>query len=210
MWPFKNLESGRSLKATVATYLAVSLILLTFTTIAYFAGDIPKADTSGSFFAAVHEHAPLFLGAALLVGLGLIALMVWKCSLCRSGPGRRITTALQKMSKGDLGWKITLRRGDELADVAESVTRASESLADRISKLQLQTKQLTEIENYLIDSIESDGITNPYTMKALRKLKICTNRLNSSMEDFQVSAITTTTSIGGPEKTEPARRLEKV
>jgi len=35
---------------------------------------------------------------------------------------------MEKMSRGDLGWKITLRRGNELAEIADSVTRASESL----------------------------------------------------------------------------------
>jgi methyl-accepting chemotaxis protein len=166
-------------------------------------------ETSGSFGAAVLNHAPLFLGMAYLIGLGLISWLTWKCNYGRPGAGRRITTALQKMSQGDLGWKITLRRGDELADVADSVTQASASLADRIVKLQMQTRQLTEIENYLIDSVDTHHI-DPYTLKALRKLKICTSRLNADMEDFQISAIATDSSDSGASQSEMAAELQKI
>jgi methyl-accepting chemotaxis protein len=210
MWPFKNLESGRALRITAIAYLAASLALLSFTTILYFSIDISIPTSSSAFYAAVLSHAPLFLGSALLIGLGLVVLLTWKCNHCRSGPVRRISTALDKMSKGDLGWKITLRRGDELADVADSVTQASQLLANRINKLQSQTRQLTEIENYLIDSMEADRITNPYTLKALRKLKICTHRLSSDMDDFQISAIASMPPNGLPQQDKPVEELEKV
>jgi methyl-accepting chemotaxis protein len=209
MWPFKNLESGRALKVTATAYLTTSTALLCFTTILYFSIDTSTAGPS-SFFATMLTHAPLFLGAAQLIGLGIIILLAWKCNRCRSGQGKRISTALNKMSKGDLGWKITLRRGDELADMAESVSRASQSLADRIGKLQIQTRQLTEIENYLIDSMDTERNVNPYTLKALRKLKICTSRLNSNMEDFQVSAVSAMMTDVNPRENETIEELEKV
>lgn len=210
MWPFNNLESGRALRISTLIYLAVSPVLLCLALIAYFSFDRPTPDIMGSFWAAVHEHAPLFLGLSYLLGMGLIGLLTWKCRYCRSGPGRRITTALEKMGRGDLGWKITLRRGDELADMADSVTRASESLADRINKLQLQARQLTEIENYLIDSVDTDRISNPYTLKALRKLKICTSRLNANIDDFHVSTVSSITPVSVLQSEKPAEELEKV
>lgn len=209
MRPFKNLETGRALRVTTIVYFVSSFILFLATTMAYWGVGNGSTGIIGSFFAAMNTHAPLFLGITYLIGAGLVLLLNWKCSHCRSGPGKRITTALEKMSKGDLGWKITLRRGDELAGVADSVTRASESLADRISKMQIQTRQLTEVENYLIDTLDANG-ANPYTMKALRKLKICTSRLDSNMQDFQVSAIATMGTQNSAEPERPPRELQEI
>lgn len=208
-WPIKSLESGRTLKVAATAYLAVSAALLCFTLFLYFFIEISYPGPS-SIFAAALKHAPLFLSLSQLFGLGIIVLLAWKCKRCRLGQGKRIATALSKMSKGDLGWKITLRRGDELADMAESVSRASQSLADRIGKLQIQTRQLTEIENYLIDSMDTERNINPYTLKALRKLKICTSRLNSNMEEFQVSAVTATTTDQTMPENETVEELQKV
>lgn len=125
------------------------------------------------------------------------------------GPGKRIATALQKMSKGDLGWKITLRRGDGMAEVAASVTHASESLADRINKIAVQVRHLAEIENFLIDTLEMEQIYNPYTVKALRKLKICTNRLNSSINDFHISSMVTSDRVTISRAESPKDESEK-
>jgi methyl-accepting chemotaxis protein len=207
---FKNLESGRILRIASIVYLSLSPILLSFTTIAYLNTERVAPEVSNSIFAFAISHMPLIIGVAYLAGLGLVVTLNWKCQRCRLGPGLRITTALKKMSRGDLGWRITLRRGDELADVAASVSRASESLADRIGKLQIQARQLTEVENYLIDSMGADRISNPYTIKALRKLKICTSRLNSSIEDFQISAIPADNTGSRLKPFQTARQMEKV
>jgi len=210
VWPFNNLESGRVLRNGALIYLAVSPVLLSLALIAYFSFDRPTANVAGSFWAAMHEHAPLFLGLSCLLGMVLIGLLTWKCRYCRSGAGRRITTALEKMSRGDLGWKITLRRGDELAGMADSISRASESLADRIGKLQLQARQLTEIENYLIDSVDAAHIGNPYTLKALRKLKICTSRLNANIDDFHLSTVSSISPVSVLQAETPVEELEQV
>jgi methyl-accepting chemotaxis protein len=206
MWPFKNLDSSQLLRNSVIGYLIGSCLLLSLTIVIYFATGSPF-DHSQSFTTSILHHAPLILGAAHLMGIGLMIVLIRKCHHCRIGPGQRITTALKKMCRGDLGWKITLRRGDELSEVAESVTRASESLADRINKLQLQTRQLLEIENYLIDSVGAERISSPYTIKALRKLKICTSRLNSHMEDFQISTVGT---VKTGVQTAPIETVEEV
>lgn len=208
MRPFKNLETGRAIRVTIIVYFITGPILLFFTLMAYWGVGTAATGVTGMIFTALKNHAPISLGMVCLAGAGLILLLNWKCSHCRSGPGKRISTALEKMSHGDLGWKITLRRGDELAGVADSVTRASESLADRISKMQMQTRQLTEVENYLIDLLDTGG-TDPYTLKALRKLKICTSRLNANMQDFQVSAIAAAGSKNMEEPEQSPRELQK-
>ncbi len=179
----RRLESGRVFKIAFVVYISLASVLVVATMFQFFATVL----SSHSNNPVLNYLAPV-LACMLAAGTGLTVLVMRKCRHCQSGPGKRIATALDKMSKGDLGWKITLRRSDNLSEVAMSVTRASESLADRIGKLQIQARQLVEIENFLIDSMETERIYNPYTMKALRKLKICTSRLSANIEDFQVSA----------------------
>lgn len=200
--------SGPALKVAIVAYLAASPALIILVSIVYF-GTPTDSPAPTSVFAFTLAHAPVILGATQLLGIALIIILTRKCRDCRVGQGQRITSALDKMGKGDLGWKVTLRRGDELAEVAESVTRASESLADRIGKLQLQTRQLTEVESFLLDSLDADRAYNPYTIKALRKLKICTSRLHSGMEDFQISSMAATSGQTGSPRMESLREMLK-
>ncbi len=186
-WVIRRLKSGPAIKIAVIVYISLASVLVVVTLALFF-----TADPSSSFAKLILSSLPPALSALLVIGVGLIGLLMRKCHHCQLGPGKRITTALEKMSKGDLGWKITLRRSDGLSEVAASITKASESLADRIGRLQIQARQLIEVENFLIDSMETERIYNPYTLKALRKLKICTSRLSANIEDFQVS-----TAVGG-------------
>ena len=96
---------------------------------------------------------------------------------------------MEKMGQGDLGWKIVLRRSDEMADVAQSISSASQSLAERIGRIKTRTRELTEVEDFLLDSIGSERPINNYTMNALRQLKICTSRLSADIDGFQLSSI---------------------
>lgn len=204
LWPKTGLNATPKVKAFIIGYLLCGMILLTFSVFAFLKVTLYTPDMPvWSYLAAA---LPLCMGIQMAIGVGLLFLFIRKCHHCRSVLGQEISAALKKMSRGDLGWKVTLHRDAELSDVAQSATQASESLADMISKLQIQSQRLTEIEDYLVDSLEVSTIKNPYTLKALRKLKICTSRLNSNLQDFRVSAIanendTIPRDIGVPEMT---------
>jgi methyl-accepting chemotaxis protein len=187
--PFANLESGQALKAGVVIYLSISVVSLVAAATIYLNLTMISDQNSNSLFISVLEFLPPALWILHLPGLGIIFLLARKCHHCRLGAGKRISSALDKLGRGDLGWRITLRRGDELADLADYVTRASQSLADRIGKIQAQTRELAEVEDYLLETLEGDSAFKPYTIKALRKLKITINRLKSDVEDFQVSSL---------------------
>lgn len=182
-----SLESGSTIKIAVIVYASLASVLVVVTSVFFFTAESSPADSLLSYPDSLFMYFLPVLAFMLLAGVGLTILLMQKCRRCHLGPGQRIMTALDKMGKGDLGWKITLRRSDGLSGVAASITKASESLADRIGKLQIQARQLIEVENFLIDSMETERIYNPYTLKALRKLKICTSRLSANIEDFQVS-----------------------
>jgi methyl-accepting chemotaxis protein len=184
----ENLGAGRTVKIAAVIYLVISSLVLISVLVTFISAEKIAGDNPG---VSALETATWLIPAAWvthLIGIVVILVLLRRCDGCQEGLARHITTAMEKMSKGDLGWKITLRRGDELAEIADSVTRASESLAERIGRLKTQTRQLTEVENYLIDSVEADRVGNPNTLKALRRLKICTHRLCSNVEDFQISA----------------------
>lgn len=189
MRPFDRLEMSRFVKIGATIYLSISLIILSMAVYMYPQLRIPLADSSFGGPGTMASVMPLVLWAFYFLGLGFIGLLIRKCHRCRPGQGERIAAALDKMGKGDLGWKITLRRGDELAEVADSISRASQSLADRVAGLKSKAEELSGVEEFLLDSIDANEAINPYTLKALRKLKICTNRLISDMDDFQVSTV---------------------
>ncbi|MCK5126903.1 MAG: hypothetical protein KAR42_11665 [candidate division Zixibacteria bacterium] len=189
MRPFANMETGTWLKTGSIVYLSMSLILLVITAVIYLNIDSTSLTSSGSFFTSAITIIPIIMWVGYLAGLIFMVLTMRKCTGCILGPGKRLTSAMDKMSRGDLGWRLTLRRGDEMMEVADSVSKASQSLAGRISKMQSEIKGLTEVEEYLIDSVAGSHHANPYFMKALRKLKISTNRLHADINDFQISLV---------------------
>lgn len=190
MRPFTILESPGAIRVITTIYLSAGVILLA--SVIYFSSISESIATIGSSFlpSLVLKYFLPVLAIAYLSGLLTIYLLKRKCLRCVNICGQRITTAMEKMSKGDLGWKIVLRHGDEMADVAQSISSASQSLAERIGRIKVRTRELTEVEDFLLDSIGSDRSVNNYTMNALRQLKICTSRLSADIDGFQLSLIT--------------------
>jgi methyl-accepting chemotaxis protein len=189
MRPFAYLESGPAVRAAAIAYVFISLALLSFASFTFFSIDKQIISGWDSTSVQIMAYAIPALWIFHLVGMGFVYLLVRKCRHCRMGPATRINAAIEKMSKGDLGWKITLRRGDELAEVADSISTASSALAERVGKIQGQTRELVEIEEYMLDSLVGEQHFNPNFLRALRKLKICTNRLSTNIEEFQLSSV---------------------
>ena len=187
MRPFAVVDSGQWLKTGSIVYISVSILLLIISAVFFLNADTTSPNQSGSFFSFIAAALPIALWSVCLMGPILLFLTMGKCLGCILGPGKRLTSAMEKMSRGDLGWRLTLRRGDEMSEVAESVSRASQSLAERIGKMQSEIKGIKEVEEYLIDSISGSRNSNPYFIKALRKLKISTSRLNADINEFQLS-----------------------
>ncbi|MCP4569503.1 MAG: hypothetical protein GY841_18155 [FCB group bacterium] len=184
-----RLDMSHAVKLGAVLYLSINLVVILAAIITYSYIQINPPTGSGSVLKSSVDFMPVVIWMGNIIGMGLIYLLIRHCRQCRSGQGRRISTALDKLSHGDLGWKITLRRGDELAEVADSVTLASKSLGERVAGLQAKAKELAGVEEYLLDSIDTGGGIDPYTLKALRKMKICTSRLLADMEEFQVSSL---------------------
>ncbi len=182
------LDSSQLLKVVILSYTSLNLISLLVVVIISIVPLMPVDLIDHRTQISSTSTSIYLIGAFCLLNLTAAgtAFLLWrKFKKHQSGAGNQITAALDKIRQGDLGWKITLPGGSELARVADSVSLASESLADRVSTLKVKTRELAEVEDFLVDSLTCDGARKPYTLKALRKLRICISRLRSDMEEFQ-------------------------
>ena len=170
-----NLASHHFIKSGLLIFIYLNS-LFSFATIALISAQINLS-----------HFIPVTLWIFNVIGIFLLIVLRQKCHSCQQQAGKQIITALDKMSKGDLDWKLTLHRGTELSEVVSSVNKAQELLTRRISNLQMKTKEIAAVEDFLFDSIQCDGNFRPHTVKALRKLKICLNRLKSDVADFELS-----------------------
>lgn len=181
---------GTALKVCITIYSLLSLTLLA-TAIGLWVGfESGSILATGTPVNTLFSYISLSIIILQFLGIGLLIFSACKCHNCVSGPVHRVIDAMGKMSRGDLGWKITLRKHDELSEMAASITKASCSLAERIGRLQTQARELTEVEDFILDAFEADRTKNPHILKGLRKLKITTSRLNSDIDSFQISSVT--------------------
>ncbi len=180
---------GTTLRVCVTIYSLISLSLLGTVVGLWLTFEPSLLLNSDSAIHSVFYSTSLAMVITHIIGICLLLYAVGKCHNCISGPVRRVIDAMGKMSRGDLGWKITLRKNDELSEMAASITNASCSLAERIGRLQTQARELNEVEDYIIDAVSVDRTDNRHLIKGLRKLKITTSRLNSDIDSFQISAV---------------------
>ncbi len=176
------------LKTAAWIYVAISLGLLITAAVFRLGVHPPMSPSPPHIIGTISAILSPVLWIVHLLGAGFVLLLLLRCTDCMSQQGHHIAGVIDRIGKGDLGAKITLHRGAEWTEVADSVLRANDSLRDRIGQLQSQTRELSAAEEFLIDAIELSGPVSRPTLKALRKLKIGLNRLQSSVDDFEIGA----------------------
>lgn len=180
---------GTTLKVCVTIYSLISLSLLGTVVGLWLTFEPNLLLNSDTAIHTVFYILSVTLVVVQLSGIGLLFYTVGKFHKSISVPARRVIEAMGKMSRGDLGWKITLQKNDELSEMVTSISNASCSLAERIGRLQSQARELAEVEDYILDALAVDKTSNRHVLKGLRKLKITTSRLNSDIDSFQISAV---------------------
>jgi methyl-accepting chemotaxis protein len=91
-----------------------------------------------------------------------------------AGPLYRIEKGLkEKISRGDLTVKFILRKGDDVADLADAVNMTTDSLRQKIKKVMKLAAQLQS----LIDSMEGKGDSEVARLS---------NELNEALKKFKI------------------------
>lgn len=182
-----SLDVNRLFKTGIYIVVSINItILIAFGIIHFTLFDPVTVDNHKLEYAAAQILPFIIMGFNFMCTF--LLLIFWRKNRhSRNRAGQEIISALDKMSKGDLGWKITLRRGAELANVADSVTKTRELLAERIIGLRMKAEEISEVQDFLYDSINCSCSFKPHTIKALRKLSICLSRLKADVDDFEIS-----------------------
>jgi len=184
---YEHWADSRFVRAGTYVYAGGSLIIVLYILFNYVASTLTQSAPTAAQAVFLSQKCIWIMTGWIALSLPLTALMVRKCHFCRSQGADKINAVLKEMELGHLGWKLTLSRGQELEELAQSVSSVNTKFAERLEKIHDRSQDLFEIEDYLVDAIKSDGRMRPATMKALRKLKIYTSRLKADIEDFDIT-----------------------
>jgi two-component system, OmpR family, phosphate regulon sensor histidine kinase PhoR len=92
-------------------------------------------------------------GLAALVGVGA----VWLVAKGATGPIRRITAEVERMSRGDLTARVEPSEGEELGPLAETLNRMADRLGARIEAVDRDREQLQQILGTMEEGVVLTG-----------------------------------------------------
>jgi methyl-accepting chemotaxis protein len=102
-----------------------------------------------SFLSTVNEQTRSSFGITVLAALAAIGAMVLFARYAINAPLNQLVRAAQALEHGDLGRRLTMRRHDEIGQLANSFNEMAESLETRITaeqQAQSEARQLQEQE----------------------------------------------------------------
>ncbi len=136
-------------------------------------------------------HVLRGINMALIRNLILVSPIIFILGLLFShkiaGPLYRIEKAIDEISKGSIGLKIKLRRGDELKDLAEVVNTLTENLRNSID---LSNETILKIQKELdgVRGVISSQPQNPKQIEAsINSLQTKIDALNASLNKWTTS-----------------------
>jgi two-component system, OmpR family, phosphate regulon sensor histidine kinase PhoR len=95
------------------------------------------------------------LGAGLAALVGVVA--VWLVARGATGPIRRITDEVERMSRGDLTARVAPSEGEELGPLAETLNRMADRLGARIEAVDRDREQLQQILGTMEEGVVLTG-----------------------------------------------------
>jgi len=137
----------------IAQGIIVELLLFSITN--YFMSSVPVRilpKVSGILFHFNHYYLPIFLLTSFIFAMA-ISLFVRRLT----APVERIRTISGKMASGEYGQRITLRKGDDLYEIAKNINRLAgelEGLHDKIGEISESLEQYSKIGYHLCNIIE--------------------------------------------------------
>lgn len=97
----------------------------------------------------------------VVLGAGLTALIgvavIWLVAKGATGPVRRITAEVERMSRGDLAARVEPSEGEELGPLAETLNRMADRLGARIEAVDRDREQLQQILGTMEEGVVLTG-----------------------------------------------------
>ncbi|MFA5142863.1 MAG: methyl-accepting chemotaxis protein [Candidatus Omnitrophota bacterium] len=103
-----------------------------------------------------------------------------------AGPIYRIEKFLGSMASGDLSTRITLRRGDEMVSLADSINRLTDSLSQRVSSERAHIEHLLAQLYALREMVNSSAKDKDRMNASIEALDGEIRLLNSELEKYKI------------------------
>ncbi len=102
----------------VAVAMPLALLLSAVVALAWYCRNLLRDADAGHIVAVGDTPLVLFVGAFLVAGAAVVAVQSLRVANRVAGPEYRLRQALQRIRSGDVGFRISLRRGDLLTGLA--------------------------------------------------------------------------------------------
>lgn len=102
------------------------------------------------------------------------------------GPIYRLKKALKEITEGNLDTRVTLRKGDDLQDLAEHVNLLSEELRTFVAALNRDYDTLSGYMEELERQIESRSITEEKGREIIQRVNASRKNIEETLERFKI------------------------
>ncbi|MBL4833719.1 MAG: methyl-accepting chemotaxis protein [Pseudomonas sp.] len=166
--------------------------------------DRPASEQMGALVARLHEEADersaaiaasasraTLIGMLMLVfaGIALTLLSVWRIDRSLVAPIRTLIDQVTALSQGRIGNRATLRREDELGQLAHAANTLNDFLAETFTQLQASTRELDQASGELnsVATTIAGGTREQFTR---------TDQVATAMEEMSATAQQVASSAG--------------
>lgn len=173
---------------TILMLLAYSLafVVLIFTPYIlplHFNLPITERAEAARILLALHDSVwPALLVVILL--LGTLSIFITHKIV---GPIYRLKTALKRITDGDLETRVTLRKGDDLQDLADCVNHLTEELRAFVAALKHDHDALSGYIAEMERQIELKSISEETGLDIIRKVKASRENIEVTLDRFKIS-----------------------
>lgn len=123
---------------------------------------------------------------ALLVVIMLLGSLSIFISHKIAGPLYRLKKALQEITEGNLDTRVTLRKGDELRDMAEHINHLAEELRTFVTALKNDYDLLSTYIGELEKQIETRMISEESGREIIEKVNISRKNIHEALDRFKI------------------------
>lgn len=177
-------------------YMLLTMLLLLAYTFAFliiiFAPYILTLFLEGYSLAEKAEasRALLFLHGTVWPGIACVILLFGALSIYVThkiaGPMYRIKKSIAEITDGNLELNITLRKGDDLKDLAEHINRLTGEMRNFVSRLKLDYDLLSDYSKQIEQDIKAKVLTEESGRAVIHKVESGRKNIEATLEKFKL------------------------